>query len=598
MMIWMLLRKDLREHRVLLAVLACVLAFLGMQLGGLSVVGSRFENVVAPLLQILTLILCGFLGRLLVEKEYSGGTVLHLRVLPVPSSLWWAIKGVTGLLLCSALAAVLLGALAAGAAAQGREFAFDFRLYLNIFVFSAWCWGLAFLFSAAGRWARLLLPLLLALVLWKSEAAWDHVASPFALLGSDALFGSRERLALRLAVCGLETLGLLGLALLPSLGGWARVASFRECRHRLLLWIAVCGSWVLLVRLVESSANQELPLPVLATEASGRALVELVTDSLGQDSALQQAAAGVVRRLDASLERFAEQLKMERMPRVLLHVSHEALPRVVVHKDGETVEAFVRPAEMLAPGLLFSARVLEGIFRSESDGWSGTEPFNVLAQGFSLWWTLQDRDLCPTDFCRRVVALRRGAAADTQGDLPLKWERFRQSVGPCLSAAVAVQAVAAVPQARRVRLARRLLRTPLLPGAFGGLETRLWLRGLSGQEMRLLKGGAGPRPFDAKFAARMLDTGALSAGIELRLEAPLPAGPEGVFASLFSSEPTDLMRYASEERLAHEEIPLRPGALRLSRPLQPGSHARVALSRWDADLLCTVQTPWQEVPQP
>ncbi len=323
-MIRALLRKELREHWLAIGVLVLL---SGAGCAMIAAVQHHFGNAAnafAPLTVSLTLfapLLALALGRILVAKEYTGGTQLFLEALPVSRLAMVSVKFCLGLAVLFGVGAAVFSLSALAVWAQGMMTPGLLEIVaarVAMFLFFAHC--VCFAAGFLGRYAiPAVLGLLIAWMLLGSMTDFElRRTPPLRLVDRSLAYESDDFPARDLAFTGALCVGCLALTTALALAREGSVAGALAQRmsYREKVFVGAMAVAFLFAFFFYEEKKQQAPFDLpgaIGLEAPG---VSLRFDPAKQDEAARAFAA----RMRDELAAVRGYLGIEEMPRVFISV--------------------------------------------------------------------------------------------------------------------------------------------------------------------------------------------------------------------------------------------------------------------------------------
>jgi hypothetical protein len=491
-----LLRKEWREHRwALLAVLLLVACGEGIFLLAASQMGSpmiayqKMTAVVAPMVALI-------LVHRLVVREYMGRTQLFLETLPVSRSQVLSLKWLLGVLLLLLSMAACLGLTLL--ASRGKVLLTPHFIALvaaRSAAFIVFSYALAFFVGLTGRYRLVLWFVLPVCVFLADTASQVGMAkwAPFHLV-QEAMVYERLKLPLSsvLITCALAAALLVAtLALGLSAEGSLVVALSRRMssREKSAVTIGILG-------LIGASTVIETrkPKPPFVLQQAMRSASAGPKVAVGISGPAPQAAA-LANVLAADLARLQAFLALADAPALTAlpddNLDGDAYQRAALaDADGVVVRAAFTGPQFDREG--FRAYALAVWLHWYSRGVAAREDRRWLLDGTTQWLVardlpgLQEKLALRAAFAARLLQLHRNSSGAVQGQSLMggaidQWLTTRETLGPCLSNALAWRMVSSLAarlgEPRFTAMSRALLaarpsndaRASLFPGSLDRL---------------------------------------------------------------------------------------------------------------------------------
>lgn len=459
-----LLRKELREHGIVLAV---ALSLSGIVLVGLSVqaaqgMGGRFVGLMRFSYMIGPLLVLVIANRLFV-REYGGRTQLFLETLPIGRARVFATKWLLGCVLTLGIAAVAWWASLRGIRSSevlATEAALGV-LYC-VLIFWATLWSFAAFGGMLGRYRYVLWGAVLLLVFLASNVAGIRLFDMpvLRLLGTDVQQASGLPEQKDFAAAGIVALVcFVGAAALALYGAGAMASALAKrmtARERVFMLVSFMA--------VMTAAFMLEPKPVQppfeitdGVRVSGRTVEVGVLPTADLDAA---AARRLAATLADDVDGLADVFGYDDETRVFVQPQRGLDRHTVERALMINAAGVVLKSAPDAPRDLIRTLVAHSVIGDATLDRGMREDRHVFFDGFSALWALRD-DPAASD-----LWTLRAAAVDgplTAADLKA-WAHTSERFGECVALAIAYNVVAALDeelgQDRNLELMRTLFSRP------------------------------------------------------------------------------------------------------------------------------------------
>jgi hypothetical protein len=453
-----LVSKDLAAHGWTVVALAALTAvalatFMGVALAG-ETLASRLEVIAwthAGVLPLAALVL----GHRLVVAEYHAHTQLFVEALPGRRVEMVLVKYLLGLAVLLALAWAVTAAAAQWAHAHEPVGARFFAIMLaRGGAWIACVWTVLFAMGFAGRYRG---PIYVAMGLasWyvSSHTTWEpRRFGPFALIDPGTFAFERDALPARaLQETELLTAAWLAAAVALALareGTVAEALARRMSRAEKMLVTGVLAAFVIALSLAEERRAGE-PFEFRSAHVARHADVPVVVEY--PEDAWREDAEALVAHLAPMLDTLREALHLATLPpvRIAAHPRRDGRAFSAGDPgDDRTVLLRARYQDEDFPLTDFTTEAVRETLLGVTNGRADFETRRWLHDGFSRWWA---EEHTPADagrerrlVLRALVAMRLGTPTR---DTVLRWDRYRERVGPEVAEAVAWSAVRFLAQA-------------------------------------------------------------------------------------------------------------------------------------------------------
>jgi hypothetical protein len=400
-MISALLRKELRQHTGLFALLACVLVF-GLMLVSSNAVfsrglGSGFAGLKFLLCTMLPLGAM-LLGNALIASEFRHKTQLFLEGLPVPRWKLLAVKYATmlGALLLVTLV-LLAGAWLGGRQGEAMTLRFAALLGSKTLLWIGCVTGFFFALAFLGRYRIAVMVFVFLGLMWmQPQGVFDlDRSAPFALLDDRFAFERYDWPVRTMLVTAAWTVAFTALGFMLGSVRDSTVASLlaekMSSREKIVLTlVSVAGIVAVSMAHNEHSNRESVHLPGATTHERGPLVRVEITSTRQRVTATEEEALKLAgTQLADELEDFSRHLGGVSLPTVF--VVHRPLMNASELESGnlEFSQGTLVRANVLDPSgnrARLHEWVMSKVLEAKTSGRSQMEPWAWVSDGLLIWW--------------------------------------------------------------------------------------------------------------------------------------------------------------------------------------------------------------------
>lgn len=441
----MLLKKEIAEHWVALALLLALMGFLFavLAMAGIGKGSPAFE-VFRTYLTLCVPFAAWFLGGRLVRREYGGSTQLFLDALPIRRS--WVLTakyllGASVLAACVAPAFVLcwLAALSGSDVTGPLLGIMLLRTFAYLWFVHAACFVLGFL----GRYRTMIVLLGFFAVALVSSKTDVEIAKfgPFALVDHTFPFERSvvptARLAATCAGAAVLTLVAYGLAALQEGSVAARLAHQMSQREKAFMGLIFVASLFGAFVFFEKRRKDPFAPPVAAEVATADVRVVVGAGS----RMTEDEASGFAKSVHDQVDAMREYLGIGTLPPIFVFTRHGLDVNRFEHGTIENEAGVVVRVNYPAEGWdarLFNSWLAVHLVGEHTNGNARREPTRWILDGFGPFWAGSSRGEEPLDTDEQMLlrALYGAPRGVSREDLDA-WESFREREGEAVASAVA-----------------------------------------------------------------------------------------------------------------------------------------------------------------
>lgn len=487
-MIFCLLGKELRQHRLALGFLwgALALVFAGLAAGhsALGMSGSRFDAL-RTFLQFGLSLGALTLGQLLVTAEFQHRVPVFVEGLPLSRGWMFGLKFVLGAAFLEALAvAALGGSMWMGRHSEWITSRFFLILFSTTLIWTLFVWAAAFLTAFLGRYRFLAWGALLAVATALRERFKVDLQTmpPLSLLGNRFGYEGSEWEAgafwITLTVAG----GLFGVALWlgASQNGDRALALARPMKLREKLNLtAVLGMLITIFthHLAQEERKQPLLIPGSEVLQEGRAVVEWSSAGPLEEAQDFRRAHDLMARLTKELAALGAYLQARSLPRLVVIHRPDLGPQEFKRGELDSAQGCLVRANLLAPELderRFFGWVTEQCLLAKSHGRAALESKAWVLDGFVRLWSERNPALNTLQLgleTKRVAQTLAPERLDLSG--VRRWRTLAREQGTNTATAVAALGLASLDEGGQGERLRRFLAHML--GRETPKDWRAWL---------------------------------------------------------------------------------------------------------------------------